>query len=94
MKTLVRFEETIDNALFDKTGWSDHDKLTVGVHGRYTFNSTPVEGLIQIIQQEDDDAEADDFRDMMGPTVITTAAGARLLAAVLLKAADVADLAS
>lgn len=90
----VWFQKTISNDLGQETNWPEHEKITVGVHAKYTFNDTPVFGCVSIIQQSADDVEEDleDFRDLWGgQTIQTTANGARRLALLLLRAADEAD---
>ena len=90
----IEFQETVWNDLGGTTGWGQHVKLTVGVHTKYTFNSLPVYGCIQIVQQSAEDIEEDfdDFRDMeMEASILTNAAGARKLAGLLLRAAEAAE---
>lgn len=89
------FSGTVDNPLGQITDWMQHKRLTVGVHRQYTFNRQPVAGMVEIIQQSDDDAIDDtpeDFRDLEGEaSIVTTPNGARALAALLLKAATAAE---
>ncbi|MET4733500.1 hypothetical protein ABIE64_002227 [Thalassospira sp. MBR-102] len=92
----VVFEKEIINPLVDITSWDDHQSIVVGVHRKFTFNSTAVQCLIEI-QQPDPDCLDDfrvegDFTEICAEeTIHTTASGARLLAQALLEAADVAE---
>lgn len=87
------FSTTAENPLFDQTDWESHQHLTVGVHANCGFNDVRVLGMVEIIQHEDGDyGDESDFRDIeQESSIVTTAEGARKLAAMLIAAADCAD---
>lgn len=72
--------------------WTHPASVAVLLHPVYTFNGIDVENVIELKGLEDDYTPGDDPDDFHNERVETmTAADARALAALLLKAADAAE---
>lgn len=95
MKNILMSKE-VPNSLGEETEWESHESIFVTVCKKYTFNGNPVLGVISI-QEAGSAEEIEDFREdgdpdnITGDEILTTAKGARALAAALIEAADKAD---
>jgi hypothetical protein len=92
----ILHHEEVPNSLGEETAWGDHEALVVTVGRKCRYNSIPVEGVITIHQP--DEEALNDWRDskdidylLSASNIQTTAKGARVLAAALIKAADAAE---
>lgn len=89
------YQTEFANPLGRKSHWSGHKRLAVGVHDVACFNGFRVRNVIEIMQVSEFSPTlrtVGDFKELNVQDVIQTdAAGARLLAAKLIEAADAAE---
>jgi hypothetical protein len=89
----------MDNPIWETTGWPDHEKIAVVVDAGHRYNGLLVQNHVRIIQLDQDDIEllydhapgAVDPSEFTGTEIVTDAAGARKLAALLIASADKAE---
>lgn len=90
------YQEVFDNSLGYQTEWGSHEAFVVEVIKKCTFNNVPVTGLIRVYQPCERELnewnESKDTDDMgLADSIEMDAAGARALAASLIRAAEKAE---
>jgi hypothetical protein len=91
------FQEDVLNSLGEQTGWSSHELFVVYADDEHRYNDITVKNVITIAmpdsnQELEDYLESRDLDDVcFDKEIVTTAEGARKLAATLIKAADAAE---